>query len=214
MDELGNLEFVVLILGPHGGGESDEMLAVGAVGQLCLDVVLAAAEQDGPDALAEGCEVFIIGRTAFFIQLIEIAIEAEQRTQQRRIEKIDDGVELVDAVFDGGTGEDEGVAAFEAFHGLRGLGGPVFDALRFIKHDDVGAEVGVDVEAVGDDLLVVDDGEKRWFRVGVTGGAQLAMAVNEAFAECGEFPDLLLPLGLQRGRSDDKHAPGFSQMME
>jgi hypothetical protein len=44
---------------------------------------------------------------------------------------------------------------------LGGLGGPVFDALGFVEDDDVGVEVFIDVEGVGNNLLVVDDGEKR-----------------------------------------------------
>ena len=36
----------------------------------------------------------------------------------------------------------------------------------FVEDDDVGLEAGVDVEAIGDDLLVVYDGEKRRITVG------------------------------------------------
>ena len=69
----------IVILGLHGGGELDEVVAVGAVGQLGFDVVLAAAEQDRADALAQGGQILVVGRAALFVELIELAIEAEQR---------------------------------------------------------------------------------------------------------------------------------------
>ena len=57
-------------------------------------------------------------------------------------------MQLVDAIFDGGAGEDKGVAAAEAFDGLGGLGAPVLDALGFVEHDNVWTEAGVHVERV------------------------------------------------------------------
>ena len=102
----------------------------------------------------------------------------------------------------------------QALDGLGGLGGPVFDALGLVEHDDVGAEVLVDVEGVGDDLLVVDDGEKRRATVGIVVCTDRARAVDDALGEGGEFPDLFLPLGLERGGGDDEDALGFSQVME
>ncbi len=102
----------------------------------------------------------------------------------------------------------------QALDGLGGLGGPVFDALGFVEHDDVGAEMAVDVEAVGHDLLVVDDGEKGRATVGVVFRAGGAGAEDELVGERGESYDLFLPLGLERGGGDDKDALGFSQMVE
>ena len=49
-------------------------------------------------------------------------------------------VDLVDAVLDRRAREHEGVAAAQAFDGLRGLGAPVLDALGLIEHDDVGLQ--------------------------------------------------------------------------
>jgi hypothetical protein len=114
----------------------------------------------------------------------------------------------------GGAGEDEGVAAAEAFYGLGGLGGPVFDALGFVEDDDVGAETFVDIEAVGDDLLVVGYGEKGRLGLGVGAEAGGAVAVNEAEGEVGEAADLLLPLGLQGGGGDDEHAGGATEVVQ
>ena len=119
------------------------------------------------------------------------------------LREIDDGVKFVDPVLDGGAGEDEGVAALEPLDGLGGVGGPVFDALGFVQDDDVGLEALVDIEAVGDDLLVVYDGEKGWITIGVVVGAGGAVAEDDALEEGGEIRDLVLPLAFQRGRGDD-----------
>lgn len=72
----------------------------------------------------------------------------------------------------------------------------------------------IDVERVGDDLLVVHDGEKRWLRSGVGLETSCARAENELKAERGEALDLLLPLRLQRSGRDDKHTLRFAQMMQ
>ena len=60
LEELGGGLFHLVILGLHGRGELDEVVAVGAVGELGLDVVLAAAQQDGADAFAQGGEVAVV----------------------------------------------------------------------------------------------------------------------------------------------------------
>ena len=69
-------------------------------------------------------------------------------------------MQLVDAIFDGGAGEDKGVAAAEAFDGLGGLGAPVLDALGFVEHDDVWTKADVHVERIREHLFVIDDGEE------------------------------------------------------
>src|SRR6266508_6227464 len=66
-------------------------------------------------------------------------------------------MQLVDTIFDGGAGEDKGVAAAEAFNRLSGPGAPVLDPLGFVEHHNVGAQAEIDVERVGENLLVVDD---------------------------------------------------------
>jgi hypothetical protein len=87
-------------------------------------------------------------------------------------------------------------------------------ALDFVEHDDVGPETGVDVEAVADDLLVVDDGKKWRLSLGIVFRAERAGAENDALVERGELVDLLLPHRLERGGGDDEDALGFSQMVE
>ena len=80
--------------------------------------------------------------------------------------------------------------------------------IRFEKHS------GVDVKAVDDDLLVVDDGEERRTTIGVVFRAGRARAEDEALGEGGEFADLFLPLGLERGGGDDQAAAGFAEVVE
>ena len=95
-------------------------------------------------------EVPVARRAAPLVQIVVLAVEPEQRAEQGGVEEIHDRIQLVDAVFDRRAGEDEGVAAVEPLDGLRGLGGPVLDALGLVEHDDVRPQPRVDVEAVGD----------------------------------------------------------------
>ncbi len=177
-------------------------------------MVLAATEDDGADALAQGGEVFVIFRATFFIEFVEVAVEAEKRTKEGWIEEIADGVKLVDAVLDGCAGEDEGVVAVEPLDGLGCFGGPVFDALGFVEDNDVWLEEFVDVEAIADDLLVVDDGKKGRVTIRVVVCASTAGAEDDALGKSGEFSDLILPFAFQRCRRDDEHAFCFSEMVE
>ncbi len=77
MDELRSLLFHLVVFLAHGRGELDEVVAVGAVGEFGFDVVLAAAQQHGFHALAQGGEVLVFGGAALFVELIELAVEAE-----------------------------------------------------------------------------------------------------------------------------------------
>ena len=197
------------------GAERDEVVAVGALGQFGLHVGLAAAQHVGLDALVQLVEVAVAGGAAAVVQVVVLAVEAEQRPEQRRVEEIHQRIQLVNAVLDGRAGEDEGVAAAQALDGLGGLGAPVLDALRFVQHDDVGPQPLVHLQRVGEHLLVVDDGEER------KQGRRLAcprdrrdacpplasklislqpprpVTEHELVRQLGEALNLLLPFGLQ-----------------
>jgi hypothetical protein len=54
------------------------VVAIGAGGEFGLDVMLAPTKEDRTDALAEGWEVPVVGRAAFFIEVIELAVEAKE----------------------------------------------------------------------------------------------------------------------------------------
>ena len=156
------------------GAERDEVVAVGALGQFGFHVGLAAAQHVGLDALVELVEVAVAGGAAAVVQVVVFAVEPEQRAEQRRVEEVHQRIQLVNAVLDGRAGEDEGIAAAQALDGLGGLGAPVLDALRFVQHHDVGPQPLVDLQRVGEHLLVIDDGEER-SRAGVSpaGGVRL-----------------------------------------
>ena len=205
------------------GAERDEMVAVGALGEFCLHVGLAAAEHVGLDAFVELVEVAVTSGTATVVQIVVFAVEAEERPQQRRVEEVHQRIQLVNAVLDGRPGEDEGVTTPQPFNGLSGLGAPVLDALSFVQHDNVGLEALVDLQGVGEHLLVIDDGEERLRGRGAcpaTPGRVVGLqplhprAEDELVRQFGELLDLLLPLGLQGGRGDDQHARGLAEPVE
>ena len=158
---LGDDALVAVVFALLFGAERDEVVAVGAFGQLGLHVGLAAAQHVGLDALVQFVQVAIGGGPAAVVQFVILAVEAEQRAEQRRVEEIHQRIQFVDAVLDGRAGEDESIAAAQALDGLGGLGAPVLDALRFVQHHDVRPQPVVDVQRVGQHLLVIDDGEER-----------------------------------------------------
>ena len=149
-------------------------------------------------------EVAVALRPAALVELVEFAIETEQRPEPGRVEEIDDRPQLVDPVLDRRAGQHECVAAVQPLYRLRGLGAPVLDALRFIENDDVGSQPRIYVQSVADHLLVVDDGEERGPLV--RGEPHAPSAINDLQVEVGEPANLLFPLGLERGRRDDERA--------
>ena len=194
----GDPEFILLVaqalLGLHG----DEMGRDRAIGQLILDVALAAAEHDGLEPPMHSLEIAVADGAAALVELVEITIEAEQWPKQPRVEILDDRVDLVDAVLEGRAGQHEGVGASESLDRSRGLGLPVLDTLRLVQNHDVGLEQAVDVGGVGDDLLVVGEIEEHWALVTAQAGSPIAL--HDLHRQCGEARDLLLPLRLERGR--------------
>ena len=90
-------------------------------------------------------EVLVVDRTAALVELVEFAVEAEQRAEQLRIEVLDDGIELVDAVLERRAGQHEGMRSAQLLDAPRRLGLPVLDALRLVEDDDVGRQHRVDV---------------------------------------------------------------------
>lgn len=136
----GYAHMFVVLLALHLRQLHEEML-VRAFWQLCLDVCLAATQDDGPHTLAQFQQVLVARGAALVVELVELPVEAKQGPEDRWIEEVDDGVELVDAILDGGACQDEGVAAVQALHGPRRQGTPVLDALGLVEHNDVGPQV-------------------------------------------------------------------------
>ena len=110
-------------------------------------------------------EVLVAGRPAALVELVEVAVEAEQRPENLGVEILDDRIGLVDPVLERRAGEDEGVGRDERLHLPRGLGLPVLDALGLVENDHVGLEKAVDVVGVAHHLLVVDEREEGGRRI-------------------------------------------------
>ena len=214
LDEAGHGGLVLVVFVLHGLGEADEVVAVRAVGEFGFNIALAAAQENGADAFAESCEVFVACRAAALVEFVVFAVETEERAEKCRVEEVDEGAEFIDTVFDGCAGENEGVAALEAFNGLGGLGGPIFNTLGFVEDDDIRPQVGIDLERVRNDLLVVCDGEKGRCGVAIKRGAGGTATKDEAQREGGEFTDLLLPFRFEGCRCDDEDATGLAKRVE
>ncbi len=182
-----------------------EAHVVGAGGEFGFDVGLAAPQHHGTDPLVQAVEVAVARRAALFVERVELAVEAEERAEDRRREEIDDGVELVDAVLDGRAGEHERVATLQALDGTRGFGGPVLDALGLVEHDHVGSQPRVEVERVGHDLFVIAEGEEWRAVCVIVREAGEPAPVDDLQRERGEAADLFLPLGLERGGCHHQH---------
>ena len=60
------------------------MVAVGALGQLGLDVRFAPAQQEGADAVVQLVEVAVADGPAPLVEFVEVAVEAEQRPEHVR----------------------------------------------------------------------------------------------------------------------------------
>jgi hypothetical protein len=78
------------------------------------------------------------------------------------------------------------------------LGGPVFNTLGFIKDNDVGLQMGIDIEAARTNLFVINSREKRRARVRIVALTDRARAVGDALSKSGEFTNLFIPLGLSQ----------------
>ena len=85
----------------------------------------------------QAIEVSVADRAPFFVQLVVVAIETEQRAEQIGIEELRDRIDLVDTVFQWRAGQHECVRTRQPFDRDRGFGLPVFDALSFIENDHI-----------------------------------------------------------------------------
>jgi len=193
-----------LLLRGHGHEEGLHR----AAGQLGLDLGLAPAQQHRLDPAAQVAQISVIDRSSALVEAVEIAVEAEQRADQFRVQILNDGIEFVDAVLQRRAGEDEGVGRAQRLDLARGLGVPVLDPLRLVEDHDFGGQHLVDGFGVAEHLLVVDDGEER--RLAIGGEPGRPRPEHRSRRALGEAGDLLFPLGLQRGRAHHQHARDVS----
>ena len=207
--EAFHVEVVVLVSAGLGLGHRHEEGLGGPARKLALHVLLAPAEHHRRDPSPKLVQVPEAGGLALVVQLVELPVEAEQRSEEIGVEELDDRVDLVDAVLERRAGEHEGVPALELLHRIRGLGLPVLDALGLVEDHDVGPERVEKLVAVRHDLLVVAEREEGMAPVG--GEPRGVAAEHDGRGEVGELGDLLLPLGFQRRGRDHEDALDSAQ---
>ena len=192
---------VVVLVGPglRIGHRHEEGLD-GPAGKLAFDVFLAPPEHHRGDPPRELVQVPEAGGLALLVQLVELPVEAKQRSQEIGVQELDDRVDLVDAVLERRAGQHEGVPALEPLHRVRGLGVPVLDALGLVEDHDVGPKRIEKVLSIRHDLLVVTQREEGAAPVGRA--PRRPGAGHDGRREVGELGDLLLPLGLERRGRD------------
>jgi len=186
--------------------------AVRPVRQLLLDICLAPAQQKRPDAFTQALQVFVSFRPAVRVEHVKIAVKAEERAQHLRIQHGHQRIDVINAVLQRRAGQHKHIAALELFHGLRGLGVPVLDALRLVQDHAVWLQHRIDQRSVAHDLLVVGQREKG--RPLIRRLACGAVTKHGQEGEIGKEPDLLFPLGFQRGRRNHEHTLDMPQPME
>ena len=189
-----------------------EMIAIGAFGQFRFHIHFASAQHVRFDAGVKLIEVAKAAGPSALIQFLEVAVESEQRSQHRRIEKIHQRMQFVDAVFDGRAGEDKRVTAAQALEGLGGFGVPVFDALGLIEHHNVWPQTRVDLQPIDQHLFIIHQSEER--RVGVFFEPFMARFENKLIGQIGEALNLFLPFRLQRRRRYNEHLTRLAKPMQ
>ena len=194
-------DFIVIrILLPHGFGQRNKEIAVGSVGQLGFNICLAPTEHYRRHLGPELTQVLVSLGTPPVVQMVILPIEPEEGAEECGIEEIDDGPDLVYAVFQRGPGENEGESALQTLDCLSRFTRPIFYALGFIQDDDVGPQIGIYVEAVAKYLFVVADGKEGRFRVLVECHSLSGASVDQPLGKRTEFTNLLFPFRLERCR--------------
>lgn len=123
----------MLLFGRHG----DEVCAIDAAGQLFEDFVASASEHDGLERGGDLIEFFVADDFAGVVGDLVFVEESEEGSESVAVDEFEDGVEFFESIFDGCTGEDDGVLGLESFDDLGGASFPVFDALSFVEDDEV-----------------------------------------------------------------------------
>lgn len=151
--------------GGLGIGEGGVVLLGDAGGQVGEDggVGLEATEEEVGDGAAEALGVGIA--------LGEVAAGAEEVG----VKEVEDGPEVVEAVFDGGAGEGEAVRGGEGAGGLGLAGGRVLDELGFVEDEGLpldAAEAGIiapEVAIGGEDDVDLTGAAKKGITQGTIG---------------------------------------------
>ena len=97
--ETGGLVFVFLVACDLLLDHRHEIGFHRAAREFGLDVGLAAAEHHRLQAATQFAEILVVDRPPPLVEFVEVAVEAEQRPDQFRVEILHNRIELVDAVF-------------------------------------------------------------------------------------------------------------------
>src|SRR5271168_1225343 len=111
MNQPRNLTLVVLVGLALLMTEGNKVISIGAPGKFCFHIRFPAAQQQGADAVMQSFEIEVLLRASAFVQLIKLPIESKERSEDGRIKKVDNRIELVDAIFDWGACQHERIPA-------------------------------------------------------------------------------------------------------
>ncbi len=94
------------------------------------DLVLRAAEDEGPEAGAEEVAAFVV--VFFFNRVLVVFAEALERSEETGHEEAEEGPDFAEVVFDRGAGEAEALVAFEFAGCFADFCGGVFNVLGLV----------------------------------------------------------------------------------
>ena len=141
-DQFGERFFELIVGFPLWIRHFDKIVVIGAWRQIFEHFIAGAAQDVGSDQSTQLIQVFVtehlVGAIGTFFQFVELVVEVPERAKDARVEKLEDAVEFVDAIFERRAGQNESIAAGQGFDHLSGLGAPVFDALGLIQDDQIG----------------------------------------------------------------------------
>ena len=200
---------MLVVFGFLLAAQRHEIIAVHPLRQFRLHLRLAPAQHQRPDALVQLLQIPVGRRPPALVQLIILPVEPEKRSKEGWVKKIHQGIKFIEAVLNRRSSQDESIAAAQPFDRLRGFRAPILDPLRFVQDHHIRTQPGIDLQGVGQHLLVIDDGEKGGRPVGVQPRGPTAK--NQLIRQSGETLNLLFPFRFQRSRSDDQDTGGLAQ---
>ena len=187
-------------------GHRHQQILVGPAGQLPQHLGFAPADHDRRQRLADLLQPGIAGDAPGFVLDLMLMQQLPGWSQPVLIDKLDNGNQLFQLVFQWRPGKHDRVWAIDAFQSARRNGVPVFHPLCFIDDHQFGRPGGDQVEIRTELLVVCDLAE---IIQGIVLLPLRPTAVDDArriFAlSTRETHDLALPLVFERGRADHQH---------
>lgn len=137
-------------------GQIDIIVVNDLIGQLGQHLFFAPANDDGFEPLAELIEVAVAEYSTLLIaaQHEMLGGKPPKWSEHMRVEKLHDGIDVFELVFQWGAGEHQSMFAGNAFDRFGRFGGEVFDALGFIENDHVRLEPRENHHVSQDSLII------------------------------------------------------------